>query len=67
MENYPKRVATHEITAAYYPNKKIIDLYWRDLESGDYAYLEVEVSEHKGEEISKVVPPCLWTYASLPD
>ncbi len=61
MEKKAKRIeATHKISAVYYPGDSFIDLTWEDIETGEMAFLSVQVNRDKGEAICRVVSPCVY-------
>jgi len=51
-----KEVATHKISACYYPGNGRLELTWEDIETRDTVYFATEVDKKTGEKIAKVVP-----------
>lgn len=56
----PKREATHEITACYFPGKGEVDLTWKDLKTRQIACLTSKVTPAEGNAIADVVWPCVY-------
>jgi len=55
--------ATHEITACYFPGTGEVELTWRDVETDTTVALTAKVDEQTGNQIAKVVMPCLYSGA----
>jgi len=58
-EEEPVPLATHYITAVYYPKINEIELTWEDIETGKRAALVTKVSPEKGNQIAEVIYPCV--------
>jgi hypothetical protein len=51
---------THEISACYYPGKGEAELTFRDIETNEFVAMLVKVPEKIGDQLSKVVPCCVY-------
>ncbi len=52
--------ATHEITACYFPNTGEVELTWEDIETHEKVEIIAKVNKKTGEQISRVVMPCVY-------
>lgn len=57
--------ATHKISACYFPKSGQVELTWEDLKTGKVAFLTTSVSPNEGNQIARVISPCLYYGAVL--
>ncbi len=59
--------ATHKISAVYWPKLGEISLTWENLNRGQFAHLDTNVTSDEGEAIASVVMPCVYQGATTLD
>ena len=55
--------ATHKISAVYFPKVSEIELTWEDIKTGESAWLVAKITPKEGNQIAKIVPPCVYSGA----